>query len=56
MFDLVKFATKAALADRKGVTAMEYALIAALVTTVAIAAYRTMFGKLKTYIEGITFS
>ncbi len=56
MFDMMKFATKAAVGDRKGVTVIEYALIAALVTTIAIAAYRTMFGTLKNYITGITFS
>ncbi len=29
MFDMIKFAAKAAAGDRKGITALEYALIAA---------------------------
>ena len=56
MFDLIKFATKAAIADRKGVTALEYALIAAAVTTVVIGAYNVMFGKLNNFVTGISFS
>ena len=56
MFDLIKFATKAAVADRKGVTALEYALIAAAVVAVVIVAYKAMFGKLSTFMTGISFS
>lgn len=56
MFDLVKFASKAVAADRKGVTALEYALIAAAVVTVVIVAYRAMFGRLSTFMTGINFS
>ncbi len=50
MFDMIKFATKAAVGDRKGVTAHEYALIAAVVTTVVIAGYKAMFGNLSTFL------
>jgi len=50
MFDMIKFAAKAAAADRKGVTALEYALIAAVVTTIVIAGYRVMFGNLSTFL------
>ena len=56
MFDLIKFATKAAIADRKGVTALEYALIAAAVTTVVVGGYKAMFGNLNTFVQGISFS
>ena len=56
MFDLVKFASKAVATDRKGVTALEYALIAAAVVTVVIVAYRLMFGRLSTFMGTITFS
>ncbi len=56
MFDMIKFATKAAIADRKGITAIEYALIASAVVAVVIAGYKTMFGNLKTFVEGVSFS
>ena len=56
MFDMIKFATKAAVGDRKGVTAIEYALIAAVVAGAVIIAYRGMFGRLVGMIEGVTFS
>ena len=56
MFDLVKFAAKAAAADRKGVTALEYALIAAAVTTIVVGGYQAMFSNLNTFITGIKFS
>ncbi len=56
MFDMIKFATKAAAADRKGITALEYALIAAAVVSVVIAAYNVMFGKLQTFIQSVTFT
>ncbi len=46
MFDLIK----AALADREDVTALEYALIAATVTTALIGGYKVMFGNLNTFI------
>ena len=47
--------TNRALTDRKGVTALEYALIAAAVVTVVMIAYNAMFGKLNTFINGISF-
>ena len=58
MFDLVKFAvqtTKTAVADRKGVTALEYALIAAAVVTLVMVGYKTLFTNLKGYVSGIAF-
>ena len=63
MFDMVKFAAqtaitnvKAAIDDKKGVTALEYALIAAAVVAVVIVAYRAMFTNLSTFINSISFS
>ena len=56
MFDMIKFATKAAVGDRKGVTAIEYALIAAVVAGAVIIAYRGMFTRLVTMINGVEFS
>ena len=55
MFDVAKFAAKAAIADRKGVTALEYALIAAAVVSIVLVAYNTMFNSLKSYVTGISF-
>jgi Flp pilus assembly pilin Flp len=59
MFDLIKSAAqaaKAAAADRKGVTALEYALIAAAVTTIVVGGYKAMFGDLNTYVRSVSFS
>ena len=56
MFDMIKFASKAAVGDRKGVTALEYALIAAVVAGIVIASYKTMFGKLTSFINGVNFT
>ena len=52
----LKFMVKSAVADRKGATALEYALIAAAVVTIVIAAFRLMFGRLSTYLGTINFS
>ena len=48
MFDMIKFAAKAAVADRKGVTALEYGVIAAAIIAVTIALFYSMGDKLKT--------
>ena len=55
MFEVIKFATRAAVADRKGITALEYALIAAAVVTVVIVAYNSMFGRLRDFMSTISF-
>lgn len=55
MFEMIKFAAKSAAADKKGVTALEYALIAAAVVTVVLVGYSAMFNRLKTYIDTVTF-
>ena len=58
MLDLttLNFMIKGAVADREGATALEYALIAAAVVTIVIAAFRLMFGRLSTYVGTINFS
>lgn len=42
--------------DRKGVTALEYALIAAAVVAVVLVAYQAMFGRLEAFINSIVFT
>jgi Flp pilus assembly pilin Flp len=56
MTALIKTLATGALQDRKGVTALEYALIAAAVVSVVLVAYNTMFGKLETFINSVSFS
>ena len=61
--DMLKLAAKDAVTnrvsevmnDRKGITALEYALIASAVVAILIVGYNTFFGNLKSYIEGINF-
>jgi len=55
MFEMIKFASKAAISDKKGVTALEYALIAAAVVSIVLVAYNTMFNSLNSYITAISF-
>jgi Flp pilus assembly pilin Flp len=56
MLDIIKFWAKAAVADRKGATALEYALIASAVAAVILGAFRLFFGNLSTFLAGITYS
>lgn len=44
-----------ALANRKGVTALEYALIAAAVAGIVLAAFNGLFSNLSSFIKGISF-
>ncbi len=53
MFDMIKFAAKAAVADRKGVTALEYGVIAAAIIAVCIAIFNTIGGKILTKLTDI---
>ncbi len=46
--------TARALADRTGVTSIEYALIAAGAMTVVVACYKTYFDRMSTMISNIT--
>ena len=52
----IKTIAKAAAADRKGATALEYALIAAAVAIGVMAAYRAMFDRLSEFINTIKFT
>lgn len=52
----LKLLVKGAVADRKGATAIEYALIAAAVAGVVIVAFRAMFGRLSTFLGTVTFT
>ena len=55
-FATVKMIAKAAAADRKGATALEYALIAAAVALGVMVAYRAMFTRLSDFINTIKFT
>lgn len=55
MFEMIKSAAKSAAADKKGATALEYALIASAVVAILLVAYQTFFNNLKNYITGISF-
>lgn len=46
MFDTMKFAFKAAAGDRKGVTALEYGVIAAAIIALCIAVFNSIGGKI----------
>lgn len=52
---LVKNEAALVKADRKGVTALEYALIAAAAAAVILGAYQGLFGKLEAFLEKINF-
>ena len=55
MFDTIKFAFQAAMGDRKGVTALEYGVIAAAIVVACTVAFPLLADKLKgtmTVIEG----
>jgi Flp pilus assembly pilin Flp len=56
MTALVISMAKQAVADRKGVTALEYALIASAVAAVILAAFQGLFGRLSGFIDGISFT
>ncbi len=56
MFDTLKFMTKAAAADRKGATALEYALIAGALAAVTLAGFKTFFAGINTFIGAISFT
>lgn len=48
--------TARALADRKAVTSLEYALIAAGATTIVAACYNTYFYRMSSMIATVSFS
>lgn len=47
MIDTFKFAFKAAMGDRKGVTALEYGVIAAAIVVACTVAFPLLAGKLE---------
>ena len=55
MIETVKFLIKNGVADRKGATALEYALIASAVAAIVLGAFRVFFGGLSTFLGGITY-
>lgn len=52
----VKFMIQAATADRKGATALEYALIAGALCAVTLGAFSTFFGKINTFLNGLNLN
>ncbi len=48
MSDTIKFAFQAAMGDRKGVTALEYGVIAAAIVVACTVAFPILAGKLTT--------
>ncbi len=55
MIETVKFLIKNGVADRKGATALEYALIASAVAAIVLGAFRVFFGGLSTFLGQITY-
>ena len=55
MIDTVKFMVKSAVADRKGATALEYALIASAAAAVILGAFSLFFNRISTFL-GTTVS
>ena len=53
--EAMKSAIGVAFSDRRGVTALEYALIASALAAVVIAGFRAYFGRISTLLTGITF-
>ena len=51
MIDTMKFAFKAAAGDRKGVTALEYGVIAAAIIAVCIVAFKLLGTTLNSMLE-----
>ena len=56
MFDMIKLAAKTAVVDRKGVTALEYALIAGALAAVTLAGFKVFFNGINDFLKTITFT
>lgn len=56
MLDTAKFMIKGAIANRKGATALEYALIAGALAAVTLAGFKAFFSKINTFLNGIAIS
>ena len=55
MFEMIKLAGKAA-ADRKGATALEYALIASALAAVTLIGFKAFFEKINAFLKGIALT
>jgi len=55
MINTFKSRAQAAAADRKGATAIEYALIAAAAAAVVLVGFNTFFTKIVNYLNAISF-
>ena len=55
MIHSLKTMIKGAAADRKGATALEYALIASALAAVTLAGFQTFFTRINTFLASISF-
>ncbi|GAA0581842.1 hypothetical protein GCM10009416_20380 [Craurococcus roseus] len=55
MINTVKSCVQSAAADRKGATAIEYALIAAAAAAVILVGFRAFFDRIIAFLGGISF-
>jgi Flp pilus assembly pilin Flp len=51
----IKFWAKVAVADRKGATALEYALIAAAVAAATMGGFTLFIGRINTFLQNLKF-
>ena len=56
MISNLKFMIKAAATDRKGATALEYALIAGALAAVTLAGFKLFFQRINDYLAGVSFT
>lgn len=56
MIETVKFLIKNGVADRKGATALEYALIASAVAAIVLGAFQVFFRGLSGFLAGISYT
>jgi len=54
--ETVKLMAKGLAGDRKGATALEYALIAGALAAVTLVGFRTFFNRINEYLVGISFT
>ena len=52
----IKFWAKVAVADRKGATALEYALIAGALAAVTLAGFKVFFTQINDFLKNISFT
>jgi Flp pilus assembly pilin Flp len=56
MIDTMKSMIKGAAADRKGATALEYALIASALAAVTLVGFTAFFTRINDFLKNIAFS